>query len=417
MRIAYLVNQYPKISHAFIRREILAVEEHGCEVIRYSIRRTRDQLPDPLDRAEAARTQAILDSGWGGLISSLVSTALRRPLSFWRALCLSVRVGRHSDRGILRHVVYLAEACVLIRWFARDGIEHVHAHFGTNSTTVAMLGHELGGPSYSFTAHGSQEVDKAHLLGLGDKIARAVFVVAVSSYVRSQLLRRCKFRLWPKIKVLHCGVDDAFLKKEPAPIPNTRQLVSVGRLSEEKGQRLLIEAVAQLRREGRTLTLVLIGDGPLRDELKSAIAKHGLADSVTLAGSANGDGIRHALDAGCAFVLPSFAEGLPVVIMEAFARARPTLSTFIGGIPELVVPGRNGWLVPAGSVEALANGLRQILDSPLAQLSAMGERGREDVREKHDINAIARTMIGYFRRAIEETSSSIGDAGIPSRDM
>ena len=111
-----------------------------------------------------------------------------------------------------------------------------------------------------------------------------------------------------------------------------------------------------------------------------------------------------AIDDSRALVLPSFAEGLPVVIMEALARARPVLSTFVAGIPELVVPGRNGWLVPAGSVDDLVGALQQLLDTPVGQLTEMGLRGREDVRRQHDITAIAAELVGHFREAIAPSS-------------
>ncbi|MGB8298973.1 MAG: glycosyltransferase family 4 protein [Polyangia bacterium] len=405
MRIAYLVNQYPKISHVFIRREILAVEREGCEITRYSLRRTRDELIDPIDREEATKTQAVLDAGWVGLLWALVWAVSTRPAAFWRMMLLAARAGWRSERGLLRHAIYLAEACVLARCLKRDRIEHVHAHFGTNSTTVAMLCHELGGPSYSFTAHGPEEFDKALLLGLGDKIQRATFVAAISSFGRSQLFRRCSFRQWPKIQVVRCGVDDALLGPDPVPIPEPRRLVSIGRLCEQKGQLLLVEAMARLHREGRAPELMLVGDGILRCEIEAAVTRNGLQKNVHILGWADSATIRRTLDESCAFVLPSFAEGLPVVIMEAMARARPVLSTFVAGIPELVVPGRNGWLVPAGSVDALADGVRQILDAPLDRLVEMGSRAREDVRRQHEIGNIARGMVAHFHTAIEGKSS------------
>jgi glycosyltransferase involved in cell wall biosynthesis len=310
----------------------------------------------------------------------------------------------------VRHLIYVAEACVLVRWFSREKIEHVHAHFGTNSTTVAMLTRQLGGPTYSFTAHGPEEFDKAVLLGLRDKIARASFVAAISSFGRSQLYRRSDLREWPKIKVVRCGVDDAFFGAAPVPVPSGHRLVSIGRLCEQKGQLLLVEALARLQREGRETELVLIGDGPLRGPIEAAIAKTNLGKSVRILGWADSATIRNTLDESCAFVLPSFAEGLPVVIMEAMARARPVLSTFVAGIPELVVPGRNGWLVPAGSVEALVDSLRKILDTPIEQLTEMGLRGREDVRRQHAIVPIAQEMASHFRWAIDGAGGSVHPA-------
>jgi colanic acid/amylovoran biosynthesis glycosyltransferase len=399
MKIAYLVNQYPKISHVFIRREILAVEHEGVDVARFAIRRSSDPIADPVDIEEASKTHTVLDAGLMSLLQATFSAALYGPLRFFRALLLAVSVGLRSDRGAVRHLIYLTEACLLLRWFARDGVRHVHAHFGTNSATVAMLCRELGGPSYSFTVHGPEEFDNAAMLGLRQKIRRSAFVAAITSYARSQLFRLCDFHSWPKIKLVRCGVDASFFGPEPAPIPERRRLLSIGRLCEQKGQLLLIEALALLQREGREIDFVLIGDGELRDEIERAITRHALVEKVRIVGWANSEAIRNALDESCALVLPSFAEGLPVVIMEAFARGRPVLSTFVAGIPELVMPGRNGWLVPAGSVEALAEALRQILDSPRERLEAMGRCGREDAKRLHDIDISAREMVTHLRAA------------------
>jgi glycosyltransferase involved in cell wall biosynthesis len=297
-------------------------------------------------------------------------------------------------------LAYLAEACLLLRRLAGEEIRHVHAHFGTNPATVAMLCREVGGPTYSFTAHGPEEFDNAAMLGLREKIERSAFVVAITNYARSQLFRHCVPQGWPKIKVVRCGVDATFLGPAPAPLPKTRRLLSIGRLCEQKGQLLLVEAASMLQREGRTIDLVLIGDGELRADVERLIASHGLGEQVRLLGWASGDVIRAALDGSCALVLPSFAEGLPVVIMEAFARARPVLSTFVAGIPELVVPGRNGWLVPAGSVEDLARGMREILDAPRERLQEMGLCGRDDVKRLHDIERVARDMASHLRTAV-----------------
>ena len=402
MKVAYLVNQYPKISHVFIRREILAVESGGCQVERYSIRRSADRLIDPLDIEEDHRTRVVLDEGWWRLAGALGWAAATRLVSLARALFLALAMGRKSERGLLRHLVYLAEACVLTRWFLADKIEHVHAHFGTNSTTVAMLCHTLGGPTYSFTAHGPEEFDKALQLKLGEKIKQSTFVAAISSFGRSQLFRRCPFSEWSKVKVIRCGVDHTFLGPAPAPMPEKRRLVSIGRLCEQKGQILLIEAMAQLRREDRQVELLLIGDGAMRSPIEAAIRRNGLEDTVRILGWADSATIRNSLDESCAFVLPSFAEGLPVVIMEALARARPVLTTYVAGIPELVVHGRNGWLVPAGSVDALVDGLRQVLDTPMERLAEMGLCGREDVTRLHSIDNSARELISHFRDAVRE---------------
>ena len=400
MRIAYLVNQYPKISHAFIRREIHAVEREGVEVMRIAIRGSADRLLDARDTEEVTKTRELLAAGWWSAVLALFLAVVTRPRHFMHALWLAIRLGFGSERGLVRHLAYLAEACILLGWLRRGRAEHVHAHFGTNSATVAMLCHALGGPAYSFTAHGPEEFDSASRLGLADKIEHAAFVVAISSHGRSQLYRHTQLRHWPKIKVVRCGVDDVFLGAAPVGMPASRRLLAIGRLCEQKGQLLLVEALARLRAEGVAVEVQLIGDGELRPALDAAIRRGQLDGSVHLRGWADTAAIVQALDESCALVLPSFAEGLPVVIMEAFARARPVLATYVAGIPELVVPGRNGWLVPAGSVDDLALALRQILETPMERLGEMGLRGREDVTRRHDMTAIARELVAHFRAAI-----------------
>jgi len=404
MKIAYLVNQYPKISHVFIRREILAVEKEGVQVFRCALRRSAEKPMDSLDIEESRKTHAVLDAGWLEMVRATLREKLAHLGRFAGAFLLAVRLGRRSHRGLLRHVAYLMEACVLVGWCKREQVDHLHAHFGTNSATVAMLCHELGGPAYSFTVHGPEEFDNAPLLGLREKVARAAFVVAISSYGRSQLFRHTDASQWSKIKLVRCGVDQAFLGPAPAPIPASRRLISIGRLCEQKGQLLLIEALACLRREGLAVETLLIGDGELRGPIEAAIRSGGLEASVRIHGWADTAAIVKALDESCALVLPSFAEGLPVVIMEALARARPVLSTFVAGIPELIIDGRNGWLVPAGSVDDLAAGLRRICATPVEQLAEMGQRGREDVGRQHDIGAIGRELVAHFRAAIATRS-------------
>jgi colanic acid/amylovoran biosynthesis glycosyltransferase len=399
MRVAYLTNQYPSISHTFVRREIEGLEALGAEVERFSIRPIRSEsLPDLRDRDELAKTFALLGRGVPKLLPLAARVAATRPLLFARAEHLATRLGLRSDRGLLRNLGYLAEACVLVEELERRGVRHVHAHFGTNSAAVAMLAHELGGPSYSFTVHGPEEFDKPDLIGLREKIARAAFVVGVSSFGRSQLYRYCDARDWQKVQVVRCGLDDSYVGAAPSPVPDVPRFVSVGRLCEQKGQLLLVEAAARLRREGRTFELVLVGDGPMRKEVEALIAREQLGECVRITGWASGSVVQSEIEGARAFVLPSFAEGLPVVIMEALGRGRPVISTYIAGIPELVKDGECGFLVPAGSPEAVADAMRTTLDATPERLSAMGRAGYERVCAMHDARENARILLGLFER-------------------
>ncbi|MEB3359151.1 MAG: glycosyltransferase [Synechococcales bacterium] len=402
MEIAYLVNQYPKVSHSFIRREIAGVEAHGVTVKRYSIRSCEGELVDEGDRAEFTKTHILLNEGLPRLFLSCLVLALTRFPQWVRALKLAVKLGLASHRGVLHHLIYLVEACRFFQLVRRDGIGHVHAHFGTNSTTVAMLCRELGGPSYSFTVHGPEEFDCPQALGLTEKIHRAAFVVAISSFGRSQLYRWCDYPHWSKIQVVRCGVDASFVKEPMTSIPEAPRLVCVGRLCEQKGQVLLVDAARQLKEDGYPFELVLVGDGEMRPTIEAMMRDYQLQDCITITGWASGAQVRQYLLDARAMVLPSFAEGLPVVIMEALALSRPVLSTYIAGIPELVEPGNSGWLVQAGSVKALAEAMKTILQLPPQQLEQMGKVGTVRVNQLHNVTIETGRLVSLFAASLEK---------------
>jgi glycosyltransferase involved in cell wall biosynthesis len=395
--IAYLVNQYPKVSHSFIRREILALERRGLKVERLAIRGWDASLADPDDEAERARTRYVLGDGIGAILAAAARVAISRPTGFWRALVLAVRMTAGSDVSWPRHLVYLAEACRALEWLRRSGARHVHAHFGTNSADVAMLVAALGGPTYSFTAHGPEEFDRAPGIHLGEKIRRSAFTIAVSSFGRSQMFRHVDHAHWNKIHVVHCAIGDEFRADPATPVPAAPRLVCIGRLCEQKGQLLLVEAACRLAAESVELELVLAGDGEMREAVEAAIGKCGLRDRVRVTGWLSSAQVREELRAARALVLPSFAEGLPVVIMEAMAMGRPVLSTFVAGIPELVVSGVHGWLFPAGDVEELCSAMRLALACPPSALQAMGDAARERVLARHDADREASKLLERFR--------------------
>jgi colanic acid/amylovoran biosynthesis glycosyltransferase len=400
MRIAYLINQYPKVSHSFIRREIQALERQGVSVMRIAVRGWNDALVDPDDELERERTLYVLQGGASGLIIAFLRLLLMHPARLFQALALAGRMARRSERPLPVHLVYLAEACKIFFWLRKQNIAHLHAHFGTNPAEVAMLTHVLGGPQWSFTVHGPEEFDKPHSIGLGEKIRRSAFVVAISSYGRSQLYRLVDHTDWPKVQVVHCGLDRMYLDDFPIQPAPPRRFVCVGRLCEQKGQLLLLEAARLLAAEGVDFELVLAGDGEMRAEIEAFIDAHKLKSVVRITGWISSDDVRNELLAARALVLPSFAEGLPVVIMEAMALRRPIISTFIAGIPELVRPGEHGWLVPAGDVKALVEAMRACIHTSKDELTAMGDAARERVLRFHDANNEA-TKLGKLFQAIE----------------
>ncbi len=322
VRIAYLTNQYPKVSHSFIRREIEALERLGVDVARYALRGWDNELVDPQDVEERSRTRYVLRGGALALGWALLKVAVARPVALARAVSRAT------------------------------------------------------GPSFSFTVHGPEEFDSPLALSLREKIHQAAFVVAVSSYGRSQLYRWVDYAHWNKIRVVHCGLDKAFhadLAQEVAARP---RLVCVGRLCEQKGQFLLLEAVARLASEGVPVELVLAGDGELRGDLERLIEAQGMAGFVNITGWVDSKRVRDEILSARVLVLPSFAEGLPVVIMEAMALGRPVVSTY--------------------DADALAEVLREALEADAASLAEMGKRGRERVLQRHDADQEASKLRNIF---------------------
>lgn len=397
MRIAYFINQYPKVSHSFIRREILALERQGFTVQRIALRGWDAELVDAEDVAERSNTHYVLQGGGKGLLMPVLQTLRAQPRRFFSALWLALRMGQRADRAWPYHLIYLVEACRLLPWLRAFGAEHVHAHFGTNSTEVVMLAQALGGPTYSFTVHGPEEFDKPEFIYLGEKIRRAAFVAAISSYGRSQLFRWVEHRHWDKVQVVHCGLERAFHDVPALAMPVVPRLVCVGRLCEQKGQLLLLEAARLLAAQAVEFELVLAGDGEMRVEIETLIADYGLQSQVRITGWISSEQVRAEILAARALVLPSFAEGLPVVIMEAMALRRPVLTTYVAGIPELVRAGENGWLFAAGAVDELAAALADCLAQPLEVLQLMGEAAYQRVLVRHDIDTEAAKLAALFR--------------------
>lgn len=395
-RIVYLTNLYPAISHSFIRTEIEALERIGYEVVRFSVRRSTS-LATASDRSEAARTRVLLDTA-SQLLTALARQTVANPFRTVAVLGIAIRLACRGGLNIAKLVragAYFAEATALSDAMRQSGLRHIHAHFGTNPATVARLAARLSGGTYSFTVHGPDEFDAPIEHDLRGKIADAAFVIGVSSFGRSQLMRWSDPSHWNRIAVVPCSVAPRFLEGEPRA-PDPRRLVCVARLSAQKGLPLLIEAVGQLRGLP-SFRIDIIGDGDQRPNIEARIAELGIGDRVRLLGWCAPDRVVSEVSTARAFVLPSFAEGLPVGIMEAMALGRPVIATAIAGIPELA-DAQTGWLIPAGSVEALTDAIRAALDASTETLAAMGEVGRARVRERHHPDANAAILAGLFAR-------------------
>ncbi len=394
--IAYFTSQYPKVSHSFIRREIEALEALGHPVRRYALRGWNEDLVEQADLRERARTLFLLQGGILPLLIATLVTAARRPLMFGKALKLSAQMMHRSNRSFALHLASLCEAAALARQMLAENVSHLHAHFGTNSAEVAMLAGAIAGVPFSFTVHGPDEFDAPVMLKLRLKVRHAKFVAAITPFCASQIYRWADVADWPKVSVVRCGLSAAFLNAPVVPHNETNKLVCIARLSPQKGHLLALEAISLLRARGTAVDLTLIGDGEMRPEIEQAIGRLALEDCVTITGWADEDQVRRHLCGARALLLPSFAEGLPVVIMEALALGRPVLASNVGAVSELVINEETGWLFQPGSVEAIAAAIRSCLATPAAERMRMGLNGRQLVREKHDAQVEAARIASLF---------------------
>ncbi len=398
-RIGYLTNQYPKTSHTFIRRELQRLESMGYPIVRMAVRDSGEEPADPVDRDERRKTWHLVSQGVG-VAAGATARALGRSPSRWvSGLARAMRLGWASERGVLLHLIYFAEACLLAETCRAEGVEHLHVHFATNPATVALLARSVGGPPFSMTVHGPDEFDAPASLSLGPKVEASVFTVAISHYGAAQLRRWVRPQAWDKIEVIRCAVGPEWFEQATPIDAESRQLVCVGRLTPQKGQLTLLEAMARVVRDHPDASLVLAGDGELRAPIERRIRELGLERQVTITGWVSEQRVRELLRGSRALVLPSAAEGLPVVLMEAMAMGRPVVTTYVAGIPELVTDGRTGWLVPAGDAAALEGAMRAVLDASAAELEAVASAGREAVRRQHDLA----TEVGKLAERIERS--------------
>ena len=393
MALAYLMNTYPITSTTFVRREIHAHEAAGMPVARFAIRNWGEDLVDPRDRDEIGKTTYILKQGAVALLGRAAKELVTNPAGFARAFATTVHLMTRRGSTGMKNFAYLLEAVFFKQAARAEDIHHVHAHFSTNSAAVALLSRRMGGPSYSFTAHGPDEFDDPAANALPMKVRHAAFVAAITDYARGVILDACGDAEADKVKVVRCGIDLA--EFDVTPPPEDKRIVCVGRLCPAKAQVLLVEAIAPLIADHPTLELVFIGDGEDRAGIEARIAELGLQDHIAMPGWGTGEEVRAAIKGARIFALPSFAEGLPIVLMESLAMGRAVVTTKITGIPELV-DDQVGWIVAPGDVPALREAVAQALAADTETLSAMGAAGAARVAGAHDQSRNAATLRDHF---------------------
>jgi glycosyltransferase involved in cell wall biosynthesis len=396
--IAYLTGDYPKVSHTFILREVESLRRTGLEVVTCSIRKPDEaEFKGEEERRARRETFYVIAAARNPLrlLGAHARMVLRSPGRWFSALRLAFRTRPPGIKAFFWQLFYFAEAGVLADHLRARGVRHLHNHFGNSSCSVAMLAAEMSGIPFSFTEHGPAIFFEVDRWALGEKIARARFVVAISHFCRSQLMLFSDPVHWDKITIVHCGVNPSSYGQRPRGAFGKR-VIFVGRLDPVKGAPLLVEAMAQVIARHPEARLTLVGDGPARPLAEARAKALGIAGSVTFAGFQSQGAVAALLEEADMLVLPSFAEGVPVVLMEALASRIPVIASRVAGVQELVEDGVSGFAVPPGDVATLADRIGQLMEDP--QLAArMGQAGRLMVEREFDIAAEGAWLAEVFR--------------------
>lgn len=404
-RLFYLVGQFPAINHGYLLAEARHLRQLGVDVWLASVSppdRPLAQL-SPAEREEAARTYYIKSVPALRAALAHLGEFLRHPLRYLRGLIFALRLSGGDPGRVLYHLAYFAEAILVGRRMRENGVSHVMANF---SATIALIAARTFPVTMSFTVHGFGELQDPVGTRLAERTAGAFFVRSVSRYGRGQLMLSCDRSLWSKLLYFPLGID--VLEFVPWPdrcIGLQPRLLCVGRLAPEKGQGLLLEAIATLREEGCPVHLRLAGDGPDRGWLENRAVELGISSSVDFAGWTDPTRLRALYAQTDLFVLPSLAEGIPIVLMEAMAMQIPCVAPRIAGIPELIDDGVDGMLFAVADVEDLTRKIRTLLKSP--ELCAqIGRQARARVVRDYDM---ARNTQRFAAMLVEK----LDGAGLP----
>jgi colanic acid/amylovoran biosynthesis glycosyltransferase len=404
-RLAYLLSRYPAVSHSFLLNEIVQLRELGFDIEVASINQPdRPVHALPAVEAEESRSTFYIKSMPRSRVAAIIlRTLLTRPRVFFRGLTAAFHLGGWDLCAKLFALFYFAEAILLGDWMVRRGYAHLHVHFSTAVATVGLLTSVAWEIPFSLSVHGPDEFHSVAEYYLEQKIERAKFILCISDYCRSQLMRVASPMHWSKFEVVRLGVDPAVFAPRRLEKKNGDgfDIVCVGRLVPAKGQMILMRAFADLIALGYNVRLKIVGDGVDRKQLESFVDSCGLTSAVEFRGALSHSETRRVLEEADLFVLASFAEGLPVALMEAMAMEIPCLSTYVAAIPELIRDGLDGLLVPASSQEALTGAMKSMIDNPTLRRN-LAAAGRRRVLAFYNLAENARALAVVFERKLTE---------------
>ena len=396
-RLAYLVGHYPGVSLTFILREVLLIREAGIRVETVSINPaepSQDGFTDT-EQAEQRGTFYVKTRKPLLILGDHLRCLVSRPARYIRGLMHAAWLGGTDPRTLVLHLLYFAEAVVLGEWMIRRNLRHVHVHFAVNTATVALIASRIYPVRYSISVHGPNEFYGVEQYRLREKIAGAAFLCCIGQYCRSQLMRISDPRQWNKLHIVRLGVDPEVFRPVSRPSRETVSILCVGRLVPEKGQAILLQATSLLVQNGRNVHVQFAGNGPSRQMLEELARTLDITSAVTFHGSVNQTRLRELLESTDIFVLPSFAEGIPVALMEAMSMEIPCVSTFVAGIPELIHSGQDGLLVPPSDAQLLFEALDELVQDS-DRRSDLGKAGRQTVMQRYNLRPNVQRLAEVF---------------------
>ncbi|HXB62010.1 MAG TPA: glycosyltransferase family 4 protein [Acidobacteriaceae bacterium] len=383
--MAYLLSQYPAVSHTFILDEITGLRQMGFTIETASINNAATERPlTPEETVEANSTYYVKKQGPLRALTIAARTLFTRPLVFFRGVIAALTGVGVDPYRILFAAFYFIEALIVVEWMRERDLHHLHVHFGGSVSNIARIAGLAAKVPYSITFHGPGEFFDQEQFLVRRKAEDAAFTLCISDFGRGSVMRMIAPKHWPRIHTARLGVDTSlFVARTPRSIAVPVQILCVGRLVQVKGQRVLLEAAGLLAARGHNLHISFIGEGPDAADLAACVSTLGLDDSIYFLGPLTHAQICTRLAEADVFVLPSFAEGIPVALMEAMATQLACVSTWSSGIPELITHDTDGLLVQPGAVVDLADALESLLTSP--QLRArLGIAARQRVMRAYE---------------------------------
>ena len=384
IRIAYLCGEYPRATDTFIQREVASLRKAGLHVETISVRCPAPQEQGTEEqRQERQGTYYLLPCNPWRLLSDHFRLLLRSPSRYFRGVWLAFTVRSPGLWSLLYQIFYFAEAGLVASRMKRQELTHVHNHAPDASGYVAMIAGAIGDLTHSMTLHGFGILSEPRRWRLKEKIERSLFTICVSYHARSQAMLWSNRDCWNRLHIVHCGIDLERMDTRKHR-GRGRNILFVGRFDRVKGVPVLLEAFEILADQNPNLHLHLVGDGPERSELESIVHEKGLDGRVTFYGYQSQAQLSEHFAEADVFVMTSFAEGVPVALMEAMAFGVPVVAPRITGIPELVTDGVSGFLTTPSDVDCLLEKIETLLNDA-EQRNRFAVEGRQVVEQEFNL--------------------------------